>query len=111
MILEKLGKGKNSAVTKEQLMQILRIEMPREFHSILERERLNGAVILSGSGGYYKPSDDPVVAIAELSAFIRRQHNMAESIVESTKSAEDELRRLLDDMNHDVSDVDEVDGR
>ncbi len=60
MIAELLWQGKENAISTQDLLTISGLRSARTMQSVIERERANGALILSTSkngGGYYLPSD------------------------------------------------------
>lgn len=60
MIAELLWQGKENAISVRDLTVISGFKNPRTVQRIIERERANGALILSTNqkdGGYYLPSD------------------------------------------------------
>lgn len=86
MIAEILRHGRENALSRREIMEMLDISTDRKFYSILADERKQGAVILSGCG-YYKPSEDEEQARGELETFTRQHRKMAISNFASIKSA------------------------
>ena len=66
--------GEASAIPTAQLVVLAGLRSQRDLRLAIERERRNGALILStvrGRGGYYLPATDPDEARAEIKAFVR----------------------------------------
>lgn len=72
-IESRLHHGEASAIPTVQLVALAGLRSQRDLRLAIERERRNGAVILStvrGRGGYFLPSTDPDIAREEIKAFI-----------------------------------------
>ena len=93
MIYELLPTGKDKAVTKTALCNQLNIS-ERMLREIIQKERQDGAVILSnaGTGGYYKPS-----STAEIDEYIAMQKAQIISRFRSVKSAR-ALKKQLEEQ-------------
>lgn len=83
MIYEILDIGKENALSTEYLKQALGFRNVRALRKQVERERLNGKIIISSSdGGYYKPSND-----LEVKEFVRNLENTANSMIKIAELA------------------------
>ena len=92
MIKELLKYGKENITTTEELMQLTKINDTREIQWIVQKERQDGAVILStcgNGGGYWLPNTE-----SELKEFIKSMNKRKSEIDKSTESA----RKLLREM-------------
>ena len=62
MVFEILPKGEANSVRPERLAKMLGIHNTRTLRRVIEKERAEGALILSAfhvPGGYYRPADGP----------------------------------------------------
>lgn len=90
-----LGRGIESARTATELMQDLELHDRRQLRLLIERERAEGALILSsvrGRGGYYLPAEDPVKAREEITGFIHTVHARAVNSQRALRAARRALR-------------------
>lgn len=91
MIKELLHTGINNALSPEYLAAVTGVESVRAVQKQIERERREGAVILSSSvppGGYYLPANKN-----EVLQFIRTLENRAGKTMEALESAKECLRK------------------
>lgn len=92
MVNELLKIGKSNIMTSEELINALKLSGTRELVSIVQKERQQGAVILStcgNGGGYYLPETEQ-----ELKEFIKSMDRRKSELDKSTASARKELKRL-----------------
>ena len=92
MVNELLKIGKSNIMTSEELINSLKLSGTRELVSIVQKERQQGAVILStcgNGGGYYLPETEQ-----ELKEFIKSMDRRKSELDKSTASARKELKRL-----------------
>ena len=92
MVNELLKIGKSNIMTSEELINTLKLSGTRELVSIVQKERQQGAVILStcgNGGGYYLPETEQ-----ELKEFIKSMDRRKSELDKSTASARKELKRL-----------------
>ena len=90
-----LGHGVENARTAPELVQALGLHDRRQLRLLIERERSEGALILStvkGRGGYFLPSPDPFKAREEIAAFIRTVHSRALNSQRALRAARRALR-------------------
>ena len=90
-----LEHGIESVRTASELMQDLGLHDRRQLRLLIERERAEGALILStvkGRGGYFLPSTDPFQARAEIAAFVRTVHSRAVNSQKALRAARRALR-------------------
>lgn len=93
-----LSHGEANAIRSADLVSLANLKSQRELRFMIERERADGALILStchGHGGYFLPSNDPVQAREEIEAFIRTLHSRAVGTQRALKSARQALRVCL----------------
>lgn len=64
--------GAANAIPAHQLCEYMGYRDTRILRLAVERERADGALILSSTNGYYLPSDTPAEARLELQDFVRR---------------------------------------
>lgn len=89
IIYELLDIGKENALSTEYLKQALGF---RNVRKQVERERLNGKIIISSSdGGYYKPSNS-----LEVKEFVRNLENTANSMIKIAELAKVYCEREVD---------------
>lgn len=92
MIQEILETGKENALSPEYLVSKLKLGTVRALQKQVEKERREGAVILSSSvppGGYYLPGSR-----IEVMEFIRTLENRADGTLEALNSAKSYLRNF-----------------
>ena len=91
-IIDYLPIGKQNAIPNKRLADMLGFGTVRELQHAVERERKEGAVILSTcteGGGYFLPADE-----TEIRAFIRTLSSRARNTQRALDSALLELDRL-----------------
>lgn len=93
MIIERLRHGKENAISAHDLMQLCGISDRRTLYEVIERERTNGAVILSnkGAGGYYLPGSP-----AELKEFVAVTEKGLRTSRKALAAAKKLLRSCID---------------
>ena len=92
MVQELLKHGKENIKTTDELIRVLKLNDSRELQWIVQKERQDGAVILStcgNGGGYYLPGNEQ-----ELKEFIKSMDRRKSELDKSTASARKELKRL-----------------
>lgn len=92
MVQEILKTGKENALSPEYLANILKLGTIRALQRQVEKERREGAVILSSSvppGGYYLPGSR-----REVEEFIRTLENRADGTLEALDSARKYLQEF-----------------
>ena len=90
-----LGHGVGNALQAAALVDALGLKDKRQLRLMIERERAEGALILStvkGRGGYFLPSADPFRAREEIAAFIRTVHSRAVNSQKALRAARRALR-------------------
>lgn len=92
IIYELLDIDKENALSTEYLKQALGFRNVRSLRKQVERERLNGKIIISSSdGGYYKPSNS-----LEVKEFVRNLENTANSMIKIAELAKVYCEREVD---------------
>ena len=87
--------GEQNAKPCKELVEALGLHSTRELRARIERERANGALILStvrGHGGYFLPDLNEREGRAELRRFIRTVHARAVSSQRMLRTARQALR-------------------
>ena len=95
-IADHLPTGKQNAIPSKTLAEMLGFGTVRELQHAIEKERKDGAVILSTctpGGGYFLPADEE-----EIKAFIRTLSNRAKNTQCAIDSARLELDRRSGQM-------------
>lgn len=86
--------GEELAIPARELCRLAGFETSRSLRAAIDRERIEGALILASDRGYYLPAADPVIARSELRAFLRRQDSRLVSNRRSVKAVRRALREL-----------------
>lgn len=86
--------GEELALPARDLCRLAGFETSRSLRAAIDRERIDGALILASDRGYYLPSTDPAQARSELRAFLRRQDARLVSNRRSVKAVRRALREL-----------------
>lgn len=86
--------GEAMAISARELCHLAGLENSRSLRAAIDRERLEGALILASDRGYFMPAADPVIARSELRAFLRRQNARLVSNRRSVKAVRRALREL-----------------
>lgn len=86
--------GEELALPARELSRLAGFENSRSLRAAIDRERLEGALILASDRGYFLPAADPVIARSELKAFLRRQDARLASNRRSVKAVRRALREL-----------------
>lgn len=86
--------GEELAISARELCCMAGFEGTRSLRSAIDRERLDGALILASDRGYFLPSTDPSQARNELRAFQRRQDGRLASNRRSVKAVRRALREM-----------------
>ena len=86
--------GEKMAIPARELCRVAGLENSRSLRAAIDRERLEGALILASDRGYFLPAADPVIARSELKAFLRRQDARLASNRRSVKAVRRALREL-----------------
>ena len=90
-IYDSLPHGRKNAVNAEYLCGMFGFRSKRELRQHVQRERMAGALIASGDGGYYVPETR-----AELLVYVHRYEEMAKSTFAMLKCARAALRQCED---------------
>ena len=91
-----LGHGVGNALQAAALVDALGLKDKRQLRLMIERERAEGALILStvkGRGGYFLPSADPFRAREEIAAFVQTVHSRAVNSQRALRAARRALRQ------------------
>lgn len=86
--------GEAMAISARELCHLAGLENSRSLRAAIDRERLEGALILASDRGYFMPAADPVIARSELRAFLRRQNARLVSNRRSVKAVRRALREM-----------------
>lgn len=86
--------GEELAISARELCRMAGFEGTRSLRAAIDRERLDGALILASDRGYYLPASDPAQARSEMLAFLRRQDARLVSNRRSVKAVRRALREL-----------------
>lgn len=86
--------GEAMAISARELCHLAGLENSRSLRAAIDRERIDGALILASDRGYYLPSTEPVLARSEMLAFLRRQDARLVSNRRSVKAVRRALREL-----------------
>lgn len=86
--------GESLAIPARELCRVAGFEGTRSLRAAIDRERMDGALILASDRGYYLPATDPAQARSELRAFLRRQDSRLVSNRRSVKAVRRALREL-----------------
>ena len=86
--------GEELAIPARDLCRLAGLENTRSLRAAIDRERLDGALILASDRGYFLPAADPVIARSELRAFLRRQDSRLASNRRSVKAVRRALREM-----------------
>ena len=86
--------GEELALPARELCRVAGLANTRSLRSAIDRERMDGALILASDRGYFLPAADPDVARYELRAFLRRQDARLVSNRRSVKAVRRALREL-----------------
>lgn len=92
MVEEVLRRGQRNSLSAEYLVKCLDLGTVRALQKQKEKERREGAVIISTStppGGYYLPEN-----VREVEQFIKTLENRAESTMDALESARAYLKRI-----------------
>lgn len=93
-ICDYLLPGEEMAISARELCRVAGFETSRSLRAAIDRERLDGALILASDRGYFLPAADPVIARSELKAFLRRQDARLASNRRSVKAVRRALREM-----------------
>lgn len=94
LISDYLLPGEEMAIPARDLCRLAGLENSRSLRAAIDRERLDGALILASDRGYYLPSTEPALARNELRAFLRRMDARLASNRRAVKAVRRELREL-----------------
>lgn len=100
-----LRNGELNAIRTVDLINLAGLNSPRELRAEIERERADGALILSTvrhRGGYYLPNNDPAIARKEIAAFIATVSSRAIASQRTLKSARRALRECQAQLRMEV---------
>ena len=88
--------GAENAIPAKKLAEIVGVKTSRELRQLIERERNNGALILSsvrGRGGYYLPAEGSA-SKAELQAFDRTNTARIKSLAKMLRAVRKALKEM-----------------
>ena len=94
LISDYLLPGEEMAIAARDLCRVAGFENARSLRAAIDRERLEGSLILASDRGYFLPASDPAQAYNELRAFLRRQNARLASNRRSVKAVRRALREL-----------------
>lgn len=80
MLSELLFQGYNNAISSKDLQKMTGLT-ERELRKVVERERLDGELILANPDGYFLPSKDTEAAAYEIAAWCETQKTKALSML------------------------------
>lgn len=86
--------GEELAIPARDLCRLAGLENSRSLRAAIDRERLEGSLILASDRGYYLPASDPAQARSEMLAFLRRQDARLVSNRRSVKAVRRALREM-----------------
>lgn len=86
-IYDSLPRGRKNAVSAEYLCGLFGFRSTRELRQHVQSERMAGALIASGDGGYYVPETRE-----EITVYVHRYESMAKSIFATLKHARASLK-------------------
>lgn len=105
MVSELLNRGKENAITTEELMKACCIEHRRDLTHQIAKEREAGALICSttgGQGGYYLPGSRE-----EVMEFINSMSNRAKNTFKAIKAAREYLKQIDGQISMDTQEQSE----
>lgn len=91
IIKNALQTGENHAISRKKLAELTGLDV-RDVSKCIEDMRCKGAVICSGSAGYFYPKTR-----VELGRHVHKEHARASSILSSVKAADTALSSWGDD--------------
>ena len=94
LISDYLLPGEALAISARELCRVAGFEGTRSLRAAIDRERIDGALILASDRGYYLPSTEPALARSEMLAFLRRQNARLVSNRRSVKAVRRALREM-----------------
>lgn len=94
LISDFLLPGEAMAIPARDLCRLAGMENSRSLRAAIDRERLDGALILASDRGYFLPASDPAQARSELRAFLRRMDARLASNRRAVKAVRRALREL-----------------
>ena len=77
--------GHTNGISAAELTKLLGLPDTRALRDMVQHERENGCLVLSGQTGYYLPSDDVAMARAERKACAERLKSMGISLLRSAR--------------------------
>lgn len=87
--------GEAMAIPARELCRVAGLENTRSLRAAIDRERLEGSLILASDRGYFLPASDPAQAYNELRAFLRRM----DARLASNRRAVKAVRRALHELD------------
>lgn len=94
LISDFLLPGEEMAIPARELCRVAGLENTRSLRAAIDRERLEGSLILASERGYFMPSAEPALARSEMLAFLRRQDARLVSNRRSVKAVRRALKEL-----------------
>ena len=105
MVEELLNRGKENAMTTDELMRACHLEHRRDLTIQISKERAAGALICSTTsrqGGYYLPQSREEVA-----EFINSMSNRAKNTFKAVKAAREYLKQIDGQMSIETGQAEE----
>lgn len=90
MIHELLLHGSTNAIPAADIARMVGMS-ERRVRKIVETERLAGAVILTGEGGYFLPDEDPAIAQWEIQGWMAQRTAAAGTMLKTVEMARKSL--------------------
>ena len=106
-----LPHGEENAISAANLKKQLGLSDKRVLRKMVERSRVDGAVILSSDSGYFLPSDDPLEAEKELKHFLRMRDKCLITNRAVTRSARQAYERLSQSLSGQMVISEAVNGK
>ena len=94
-----LPHGEANAISSTDLQKLLGLSDKRCMRRLIERERINGAVICSSDAGYFLPSEDAQEAAEELRHFIAVSDARCKTNRYAIRSAKLAFKRLNQELS------------
>ena len=94
--------GEKNALRTKDLLRLTGLKHSRDLQAAIEAERASGIPILTkagSEGGYFLPSDDPIMAALELQKYCHFMEAKGKGCFRSSKAARKMLRYLERDLS------------
>lgn len=95
-VADVLNVGRHRAIQANVLMERLELKSRRDLYNMIQKERLDGEIILADYryGGYYLPDVTDPEDIREIEHFVYHAEKQAKSNTQAAESAREFLRAL-----------------